>query len=181
MPATEVVKWDAQEPVPEPTVEHAPVSVVKSFGDGEARSPGIAKHRATTAAEAVASTAAESVDGFEAWPQGVEVPIFVFRDKIQQRAFEQLAGFSEEVEKSVFEVPSLVCQDRVQQRTVEQFADIPEATVSLNVFVNFCQRTTKKSSRPTAPIPCACCNGTAAPFSFPFAPACDRASSCCVA
>ena len=43
-------------------------------------------------------------------------------DRIQQRAFEQLAGFSEVVEKSVCKVPFLVCQDRVNNRTVEQFA-----------------------------------------------------------
>ena len=65
-----------------------------------------------------------------------------------ERAFEQLAGFSEVVEKSVFKVffPGsvswfscdagdrtvgggavfFVCQERVQQRTVEQLTDIPE-------------------------------------------------------
>ena len=32
-----------------------------------------------------------------------------------------------------------------------------------------------------APIPCSCCSGTAALFSFLFAPTYDRASSCCVA
>ena len=35
--------------------------------------------------------------------------------------------------------------------------------------------------RTDAPIPCSCCNGTAAHFLFPFTPACDRASCCCVA
>ena len=56
----------------------------------------------------------------------MEVPEFAFRDRIQWRAFEQLAGFSEVVENSVCKVPFLVWQDRVKKRTVEQFADIPE-------------------------------------------------------
>ena len=87
--------------------------------------PEIAKYRATAAAE-VALTVVESVGGCEVRHQGVEVPEFVFQDRIQQRAFEQLDGFSEVVEKSVFKVPFLGCQGRVKKTTVEQFADIPE-------------------------------------------------------
>ena len=100
--------------------------VVKSFGVGEAQPPGIAKYRATTASEAVPSTIVESVDGCEARPQGVEVPEFVFRDRIQQRAFEQLGGFSEVVEKSVFKVFS---QDQLldfpSALVIEQLVNVP--------------------------------------------------------
>ena len=76
------------------TAEHALVSVVKSFGVGEVGPPGIAKYRATTAAETVASTFVESVDVCEVGPQGVEEPDLVFRHRIQQRAVEQFADFS---------------------------------------------------------------------------------------
>ena len=63
--------------------------------------PGIAECSVARRAEVVASTVVESGDDCEVRPQGVEVPEFVFRDRIQQRAFEQLAGCSEVEEKSV--------------------------------------------------------------------------------
>ena len=88
--------------------------------------PGFAAYRATGAAEAVAATVVESVDGCEVRTERVEVPQYVFRDRIQQRALEQLAGFSEVEEKSVCKVPFLVGHDRVKKRTVEQFSDILE-------------------------------------------------------
>ena len=37
VPVFEVVKWDWQERVQDPTADHAPVSVVESFGVGEVR------------------------------------------------------------------------------------------------------------------------------------------------
>ena len=60
----------------EPAAENVPVSVEKRVRVG-----------AETAAEVVASTVVESVDGCADRSQGVEVPEFVFRDRIQQRAF----------------------------------------------------------------------------------------------
>ena len=110
----EVVKWVPLERVQEPTAKHAPGSIVESLFVGEVWPPGIAKYRATAAAEAVASTSVESLDGCEVRPQGVEVPEFVFGDRIQQRAFEHLAGFSQVVE--IQGVPFLVCQDTVKKR-----------------------------------------------------------------
>ena len=159
VPVFDMVQWDPQERVQEPTAEHALVFVVKPVGVGEARPPGVAEYSATTAAEAVASTVVESVDDCEARPPGVEEPEFVFRDRIQQRAFERLADISGGAEKLVFkifsqdqfldvlvtrvkeqlgEVPFFVCQDRVQQRNFEQFADIPEG-VEESLFVFFSQ------------------------------------------
>ena len=75
-PVIEVLKRNPQERVEEPTAE---------------RTPGSEEYSVTTAAEAAASTVVESVDGCEVWHQVVEVLEFVFRDRIQQRAFEQLA------------------------------------------------------------------------------------------
>ena len=94
MPVFEVMKRDQQERVQETTTEQV-----------------------VTAAEVVASTAVESVGGCEDRPQGVEVPVFVSRDRIQRLAREQLAGFSEVVEESVIKVDP---QDSIQQRIPEQ-------------------------------------------------------------
>ena len=91
VPVFEVMKRDQQERVQETTAEQI-----------------------VTAAEVVASTVDEPVDGCEDRPQGVEVPVFVSRDRIQRLAFEQLAGFSEAVDEYVIKV---VPQDSIQQRT----------------------------------------------------------------
>ena len=76
-----------------------------------------------TAAEVLASTVVESVDGCEDRLEGVEVSVFVSRDRIQRLALEQHAGFSEAVEGSVIKV---VPQDSIQQRIFEQSADFQE-------------------------------------------------------
>ena len=117
VPVFDIVQWDPQERVQEPTAEHAFVFVLKPVGVGEARPPGVAEYSAAKAAEAVASTVVESVHGGEARLPGVEAPQFVSRDRVQQRAFEQFADISKVVEEPFFRGFS---QDKVQQRVLEQ-------------------------------------------------------------
>ena len=105
----EVMKRDHQERVQETTAEQV-----------------------VTAAEVVASTVVELVDGCEDRPQGVEVSVFVSRDRIRRLAFEQPAGFSEAMESVIKVVP----QNSIQQRTFEQFADFPEV-VKESFFCEF--------------------------------------------
>ena len=52
---------------------------------------------------------------------------------------------------------------------------------TLEPILATCRPHPRTAEADTSPITCSCCGG-AAPFSFPFAPACcDRANSCCVA
>ena len=89
--------------------------------DQQERVQEMTAEQVVTAAEVVAPTVVESVDGCEDRLQGVEVFVFVSRDRIQRLALKQLVGFSEAVvEESVIKV---VPQDSIQQPTFEQFAD----------------------------------------------------------
>ena len=101
------VKWDSQERVQEPTAAHAPLSVVQSFGVGEGRLPGITKYRPRPLLKLSPQQSYNLLMvvkiGFKEWKCWNSC-----FETIQQRAFEQLAGF-EMVEKIVFKVPFLVC------------------------------------------------------------------------
>ena len=86
MPVIEV-QWDPQERVLEPTAEQAllsrrSLSVLVKLGLQGLRL------RSTGPRQLLVLSPQQSC--FEARPQGLEVLEFVFRDRIQQRAFEQL-------------------------------------------------------------------------------------------
>ena len=98
VPVFEVMRKDQQERVQETTAEQV-----------------------VTAAEVFASAVVESADGCEDRPQGVEVPVFVSRDRIQRLA--RAACWLDEF------VIKVVPRDNIQQRTFKQFADFPEGVL----------------------------------------------------